>query len=157
MTDKLRTTLRSLALAVLVTSLVANALGVRAALASRRPRDLASAARDTPSERRAALFGADVGEALAALERAVLEARAAGHERIAISYGGGAANVFFSSAMHVAWPMQILEQRSAGSSQKERLDSARRRGATLMISLRPSGGWTATRVESAGNAEGEER
>jgi 2-phospho-L-lactate guanylyltransferase (CobY/MobA/RfbA family) len=145
-----------LALAALAASLVANALGCWTAISERLERDLAAAARSTPAARRAALFEGDLGLLTEDLERVILEARAAGHECVVVSYASKGANVLMSTAIHVGWPMQVLEQRTAGSPFRERIDIARRRGATLLISLRPAEGWTASRVPGADEDEDEE-
>ncbi|MFT7662797.1 MAG: hypothetical protein ACI87A_001017, partial [Planctomycetota bacterium] len=99
--------------------------------------------------RRSMIYGPEAGELIGDLERAILKARADGHERIVLSYTGKFSNVLMSSAIHVGWPMQVIEQTTPGMKRPERLAKAAKRGATLFLSLRPGQGWTAVPITPA--------
>ena len=127
-------------------SLIVNLIEVQAVLATRLPADRLIGARKHSTVRRSMIYGAEAGQLIGDLERAVLEARSQGHERIVLSYTGKFSNVLMSSAIHVGWPMQVIAQTTPGMKRAERLAKAAKRGATLFLSLRPGQGWTAVPV-----------
>lgn len=95
------------------------------------------------STRRLAALQAETEQMVLGLAEQVRAAREQGHEKIAVSYAGKGSNVIIGTAVHLAYPMQILEQKKPNATRAERLDEARRRGATLFVSVRPTG-WHAT-------------
>jgi len=139
----------SLGLLLLGACLFINVLKIQEALAVRFPIDQRIGSHKSSIMRRAEIYGLGSAAAIADLERLVDELREAGHERVVLSYSGKFSNVLASTAIHAAWPMQIIEQESPNLKRNARLLKAAEVGASVMISLRPGQGWVATPVDDA--------
>jgi hypothetical protein len=128
----------------------------RGPLELRIEHDRIVATKRLPALRRGALFGEDVGLMIRDLEKEILAAKDAGHERVVVSYAGKLSNVLLSTATHVAYPMHVLDQQLPNKTRRQRLVDARDRGATLFIALRPGIGWVSSSVAGALETEDED-
>ena len=139
----------SLGLLLLGACLILNVVKVQEALAVRFPLDKKIGSRKGSIARRAELYGFGSAAMISDLERVIDELREQGHERVVLSYSGKFSNVLASTAIHTAWPMQVLEQETPNLKRNARLLKAAEVDASMLVSLRPGQGWVATRVDSA--------
>ena len=136
---------RVLAYALCIATVAANLWFVRDVVPLRVEADVALGRFPSPSRKRVELFNSNV-EMMVDLERKIREGAEDGHEVVAVSISGRFSNVLVSVATHTSYPVQVIEQSMPKADKKERLKDARRRGATLLITLQPDG-WKATHVE----------
>ncbi len=139
----------SLGLLLLGVSLIINLVNVQEALDVRLPVDRKIGSRVGSIARRAGLYGLSNATMITELEELIQKLRSEGHTRVVFSYSGKHSNVLASTAIHSAWPMQIIEQEMPSLKRNERLLVAASLNASHMISVRPGQGWVATPVETA--------